>query len=125
MTGAAFDRIYLATDTNAFAPLLGCALAVGIHEKRIPRPSRNLSALSTTALVLAAFIGWPFFDRRLLYFTVPIALLAAMAIHGVLFSPALWLENPVLRWFGKVSYGLYLWHFLIISLPLGATAPNR
>jgi peptidoglycan/LPS O-acetylase OafA/YrhL len=40
-----------------------------------------------------------------------------VAIHGALFQPALWLENPVLRWFGKISYGLYLWHFLIISLP--------
>jgi peptidoglycan/LPS O-acetylase OafA/YrhL len=40
-----------------------------------------------------------------------------VAIHGALFKPAVWLENPVLRWFGKVSYGLYLWHYMMIALP--------
>jgi peptidoglycan/LPS O-acetylase OafA/YrhL len=66
---------------------------------------------------MAAAIAWHYYDRRLLYLTVPVAVLAAVAIHGALFKPAVWLENPVLRWFGKVSYGLYLWHYMIIALP--------
>ncbi|MEX0667812.1 MAG: acyltransferase [Acidimicrobiia bacterium] len=122
-TGAPHDRIYFATDTNAFAPLLGCALAIGIHENRIPAPTRNVSALSTAALVLAACIPWHYYDRRLLYGTIPVAVLAMVAIHGALFRPALWLENPVLRWFGKVSYGLYLWHYMMISLPWDRLLP--
>jgi peptidoglycan/LPS O-acetylase OafA/YrhL len=116
-TGATHNRVYFGTDTNAFAPLLGCALAVGLHENRIPKPTRNVSALATASVIMAAAIAWHYYDRRLLYLTVPVAVLAAVAIHGALFKPAVWLENPVLRWFGKVSYGLYLWHYMIIALP--------
>lgn len=116
-TGATHNRVYFGTDTNAFAPLLGCALAVGLHENRIPKPTRNVSAVATATLIMAACIAWHYYDRRLLYLTVPIAVIAAVAIHGALFKPAVWLENPVLRWFGKISYGLYLWHYMMISLP--------
>jgi peptidoglycan/LPS O-acetylase OafA/YrhL len=122
-TGATHNRVYFGTDTNAFAPLLGCALAVGIHENRIPKPTRNVSALATASVIVAACIAWHYYDRRLLYLTVPIAVLAAVAIHGALFKPAIWLENPILRWFGKVSYGLYLWHYMMISLPWDQLLP--
>ena len=115
--GAPNERIYFATDTNVFAPLMGCALAIAVHEKRLAPPSRNLSSLSTSALVLAACIPWPYDDRRLLYATVPVAVIATIAVHAALFEPLEWLENPVLRWFGTISYGLYLWHFMLISLP--------
>lgn len=117
LTGVPHDRIYFGTDTNVFAPLLGCVLAVGFHEKRIPAPTRNVSALATAALILAACIPWHYYDRRLLHGTVPVAILATVAIYAALFRPASWLENPVLRWFGKISYGLYLWHYMLISLP--------
>ena len=123
VTGATHDRIYFATDTNAFAPLLGCALAIAIHENRIPKPTRNVSTLSTVALVLVACIPWHYYDRRLLYLTLPVAGLAAVAIYGALFRPAEWLQNPVLRWFGKISYGLYLWHYMMISLPWEQLVP--
>jgi peptidoglycan/LPS O-acetylase OafA/YrhL len=116
-TGATHNRVYFGTDTNAFVPLLGCALAVGLHENRIPKPTRNVSALATASVIMAGCIAWHYYDRRLLYLTVPIAVLAAVAIHGALFKPAVWLENPVLRWFGKISYGLYLWHYMMIALP--------
>ena len=117
VTGAPHDRIYFATDTNAFAPLLGCLLAIGVHENRIPAPTRNVSALSVGALILAASIPWHYYDRRLLYGTLLVGLLSAIAIHAALFKPATWLENRALRWFGKISYGLYLWHYMMISLP--------
>ena len=121
--GSPHDRIYFATDTNAFAPLLGCALAIGVHEKRIPAPTANVSALSTAALVAAACLPWHYLDRRLLYITVPVGLLSAVAIHAALFKPAVWLENRVLRWFGKISYGLYLWHYMMIALPWEQLSP--
>ena len=115
--GAPHDRVYFGTDTNAFAPLLGCALAIGVHEKRIPAPTGNVCALSAAALLVAACIPWHYYDRRLLYLAVPIALLAAIAVYGAISRPPEWLHHPVLRWFGTISYGLYLWHYMMISLP--------
>jgi peptidoglycan/LPS O-acetylase OafA/YrhL len=115
--GSSNVRIFFATDTNAFAPLLGCAVAIAFHEKRIPAPARNVSALATTTLIIAACLPFDFTDRRMLWAAMPVAIVAAIAIHAALFQPASWLENRILRWFGKISYGLYLWHFMLISLP--------
>ena len=117
LSGLPRDRIYFGTDTNAFAPLVGCALAIALHERRLPVAGRNVSSLAVGLLILASCIQWQYFDRRLLYGTFPVAILAMFAIYGAIHQPASWLEHPVLRWFGKVSYGLYLWHYMIISLP--------
>jgi peptidoglycan/LPS O-acetylase OafA/YrhL len=115
--GADNLRVFFSTDTNAFAPLLGCALAIAYHEGRLPTPSANMSALATAALLAAASIPLDFTDRRLLWGSIPFAALAAVAIYAAIDRPATWLENRVLRWFGMISYGLYLWHFMLISLP--------
>ena len=115
--GVPNEWVYFATDTNAFAPLLGCALAIGIHEQRIPAPTANVCALSTAAIIVAACIPWHYSDRRLLYLAIPISVLAATAIYGALSRPAEWLQHPVLRWFGRISYGLYLWQYMMISMP--------
>lgn len=117
VAGAPDIRVFFATDANAFAPLLGCALAIGLHEKRIAAPSSNVSALSIAALIAAACLPVDFADRRLLWGALPIGLISAVAIHAAVNRPTTWLENRVLGWFGTISYGLYLWHYLLISLP--------
>jgi peptidoglycan/LPS O-acetylase OafA/YrhL len=116
LAGVPDIRIYFGTDTNAFAPLLGCALAVGYRENRLPAPAPNQAALSIAAVLFAASLPLHYSDRRVLWATVPVALLSVVALHAALSSPPAWLENPVLRWFGMISYGLYLWHYMVISL---------
>jgi peptidoglycan/LPS O-acetylase OafA/YrhL len=69
------------------------------------------------ALIALAMLPWDSADRRLLYLAVPVALLAIVAIWSALETPVRWLENGLLRWFGKISYGLYLWHAVLIPLP--------
>lgn len=110
-------RIAFSTDTNAFALFLGCALALSHFERPQPEVERNISALSVGSIVIAANIPWHFADRRLLYLTIPVAGLAAIATWTAISTPIPWLMNPVLRWFGRISYGLYLWHFVLISMP--------
>jgi peptidoglycan/LPS O-acetylase OafA/YrhL len=110
-------RVYYLTDTNAFAPLLGCALAISHHQGRLRAIGRNASALALAGLLVFSMLPWDSADRRLLYLAVPVALLAAVAIWSALETPVSWLENRLLRWFGRISYGLYLWHAILIPLP--------
>jgi peptidoglycan/LPS O-acetylase OafA/YrhL len=117
LVGADVRRIYYLTDTNAFAPLLGCALAISHNQGRLRAIGRNASALSLAGLILFSMLPWESADRRLMYLAVPVALLTATAIWAALETPVKWLENGLLRWFGKISYGLYLWHAILVPLP--------
>ena len=115
--GGDVRRIYYLTDTNAFAPLLGCALAISYQQGRLRAIGRNALGLSIAALIVFSMLPWESADRRLLYLAVPVALVTVVAIWAALKSPAVWLENRLLRWFGTISYGLYLWHAILIPLP--------
>jgi peptidoglycan/LPS O-acetylase OafA/YrhL len=115
--GADNIRVFFATDTNAFALLLGCALAISYAQGRLSSLDRTASAMSVTALILASTLPWEFSDRRLLYGAVPVALVSVAAVWSALRTPTGLLRVPILRWFGRISYGLYLWHFVLISMP--------
>jgi peptidoglycan/LPS O-acetylase OafA/YrhL len=110
-------RILFGTDSNAFAPLLGAVLALGVHDGRWTRVPKSTSAISTFVLIAVACLPLHFTDRRVLWSTIPVAMLSAVAILGAVRHPVFWLEAAWLRWFGLISYGLYLWHYPLISLP--------
>jgi peptidoglycan/LPS O-acetylase OafA/YrhL len=119
LVGAENVRVFFSTDTNAFALFLGCALAITYLERPPREIGRNVSTISVGSVILASTIPWDFADRRLLYLAIPVAALAAVAIWALIATPNTWLEFPLLRWFGRISYGLYLWHFVLISMPWG------
>lgn len=115
-----FERVYFAPDTNAFALLLGCALAARSRGRHVLRP--NVSLMWVSIAALGAMSVMPLFKTHRLDFlelSAPVtgvfALLLVMiarGVHGGLLS------NPLLVWFGKISYGWYLWHVPLIYLQI-------
>ena len=126
-SGAPFERITFGTDTRIAPLLLGCALgmcttwwaarATPLHL----RASRAIGALSLGVLlwmaltsryapdVIARYPGHIYQDGLTLA-----AVASAGLILGVTLDPgwamARMLSLKPLRWVGRVSYGLYLWH---------------
>ena len=121
-------RVYFGTDTHAQCLLVGCALATVLALRRLHRPAGVLSAPSRRILTVAGVAGvggsaWAWsqlqygqsfvFDGGFLLVSVCVAAVITSAVlcpSGVVARVLSW--SP-LRFIGRISYGMYLWHFPI------------
>ena len=118
--------IYAAFDTRADALLAGCLLAVLLHQERLPRLWSALTASSwmpvvTLAVGVAIAIGdhlnvsrW----RDVIAFSLLPWVTVALIVQVIALSdrPSLrWLEHPIVRYLGRISYPLYLWQQLTLA----------
>ncbi len=121
------SRVYYGTDTRIFALLIGSALAIVWPSVKL---KANVSAPAQTLLdgvgVVALFtIVWaiwhtneyePFLYRGgLVLISIVTGILIAVLAHPASRLAVLVGCKP-LRWLGQRSYGLYLWHFPVITL---------
>ena len=119
-SGVDFTRLYYGTDTRADALLAGCLTAL------IPWPRiKNTWIVSALAMFAAALLIYftataEFMDGWLYRggFTLIAALAGLVIATAATFPPrplSIVLRWLPLRWFGRISYGLYLWHWLVIQ----------
>jgi peptidoglycan/LPS O-acetylase OafA/YrhL len=121
-TGAEHSRLYYGTDTRADAPLMGCLIAL-IPVRQLSDTTRRILRLANLAAVacFAYLICTIHFTDALIYrwgYTAIAALCSVIvwtaAMEGSSFMSKLF-GFPPFQWFGKVSYGLYLWHWLLLK----------
>ncbi|MFI0432762.1 MAG: acyltransferase family protein [Candidatus Nanopelagicales bacterium] len=121
------SRVYFGTDTHCMGLLVGAALAAvlrpGNMPRRLPAPNRlALSVLGYASLGLVV-LAYLFVDERsvwlyrggFLVFSLVVAGLIAFSVQPAsLLAPLLSLG--ILRYIGKRSYGLYLYHWPILAV---------
>jgi peptidoglycan/LPS O-acetylase OafA/YrhL len=121
-------RAYIASDTRAQQLLIGAALAVALA--RWPAFGRRSAApvgLAASAVLLAFAVTMPSTGPFYYKGGATLAALASAAlIWSVQTAPAAPLARFIAiapaRWIGKISYGLYLWHWpVIVFMPLAVT----
>ncbi len=127
------NRVYLGTDTRAFALLFGAALAMVWPSRRLDRnlpakARRNMDLLGVGSLIVIFILIWqttefsPFLYRG----GMVMLAIATTVLVAVLAHPATRLGPVIgcrpLRWIGVRSYAIYLWQLPIITLttPFGA-----
>jgi peptidoglycan/LPS O-acetylase OafA/YrhL len=130
---ARVHRVYNGFDTRADSLLVGCLLALALSWGRLPawctRPTVLRAASAGSILLLALVTLRLAYDSALLYHggLLLIAGAAAVLIVQVLHDPpqalSRVLEAPLLVGIGRISYGLYLWHYPIFVLMRGAHLP--
>ncbi|MGN4427142.1 acyltransferase family protein [Bacillus cereus group sp. MYBK30-1] len=125
--GADPSRIYYGTDTRAFSLLIGAALALlwpsnRLANKIIPKARLILDVVGGTALIIILVMFWktnqydPFlYNGGMVLLSIATALLVANLAHPAS-RIAQFLRFRPLRWLGVRSYGIYLWHYPILTL---------
>jgi peptidoglycan/LPS O-acetylase OafA/YrhL len=122
-------RLYHGSDTRADALLIGCALAMAVTWRFVPSHRSFGWGVQAAAIAAAGLLVWLGCTANIgdafLYRDGGLTLVAlaagALVLQAVSFPiPVLRaaLEWPLLVGVGRISYGLYLWHYPISWIPV-------
>jgi peptidoglycan/LPS O-acetylase OafA/YrhL len=130
--GASQDRVYFGLDTHADCLLGGCALALANHLGWLRRFSvaQLRTALVASFLYVAVFAFLEPGGRMPGTWNdyIPEAVMVTAAVTVVLVAPPRWLVSALdwrpIAFIGTISYGMYLWSFLIWTALSAYLAPG-
>jgi peptidoglycan/LPS O-acetylase OafA/YrhL len=122
LNGTPYDVMYYSTDTRIDALLIGCAASMIYMWKLVPASFFKTAYFNLLVFVMYIGAVWVFFNassKDISLYTALLPLFTASTAIIILWlmtrekTPVHFLlENKFLGWIGKISYGLYLWHFL-------------
>ncbi|MDT3438301.1 acyltransferase family protein [Pseudofrankia sp. BMG5.37] len=132
LVGVDASRIYYGTEVRVQALLIGAALAVWRAQRRAGFTARGKKVLGYAGgVALVALVAlWATVDgqSRGLYAGgfLGVAIIVAVLVASIVEVPgsavAKVLSIPPLTYIGKISYGLYLWHWpVLLTLTAGRT----
>lgn len=119
------SRVYYGTDTRMFSILLGAGLAVvwpstALKEKLRRKPRIILDVVGLAAFVLVGLMFMKMTGENelvyrggMFFFSLASMILTAVVVHpGADWGR--WLDNPVFRYVGSRSYGIYLYQYPVM-----------
>lgn len=112
------DRLYLGSDTQAGALLVGCLLAALAH-RGLPELRARWVSVVGIVLLGSLVLGGGNLGVAVVLVPTFVPVVAAAMIWAGCCRPAAWLTAPALRYVGRRSYAVYLWHLPVV---MGARA---